>query len=212
MSKNEFARLLFLFDTSLPDNRVSTVKLLLRNAREFCDRNLDTGEFEQKNEDYNWQNGLYLGKKFTGLQHYLILLEIIGSVFNNVENPVSEKGIKRTLSLFSNKIQDNLFEEVVGLRHSLVHRFSLSTQSKPNGNSFCYSLIWEKETFIVKKALQPWNGIFSSKIESNLTEVCVYNLVEHIEEMYANLISELEANKLDIEPDISELKARYTIR
>lgn len=49
-------------------------------------------------------------------------------------------------------------------------------------------------------------------MESNLTEICVENLIDHIEEIYAKLFSELKNANLSVTSKIEELESRYTIK
>ncbi len=217
MNKEDYSRLLFFSDDNMieeKESRDSTVKMLLVNARELSGRDLKTGKYESKDlkdDDYDFENNLHLSKRFSGLMQYLIFLELIGSVFQKKTIHSNENGIKRALDMFSDKILKEDFDAVAGLRHSLVHKFSLCTENK-GINSFCYTLIWDKEDFIINKPKEDWNGEFSSKTENHLTEICVENLIDHIEEIYAKLFSELKNGNLSVTPEIEELKSRYTIK
>jgi hypothetical protein len=216
MTKEEFSKLLFLLDNSLEDREslTSTVKLLLLGGREFSGRNINTGIKDGSDiDDFETKYQTYCSKRFIGLFLYLMLLEVIGSTFNRKDKPSSENDIKRALDLFSDKITDDCFNEISGLRNSLAHRFSLCTENKGAGKSFCYNLLWDKTTFIVEKPKfgDEWSGDFSTKIDKSSTKIGVENLIEHIEDIYTKLITELKSGELETIPDIPELKARYTI-
>lgn len=83
---NEYVELLLKVDESFETkfNRISTIKSLIKGAREFSGRNLQTGVYEKKDiNEYDFLNELFETKRLSGLMSYLILLEIIGSIFQS---------------------------------------------------------------------------------------------------------------------------------
>jgi hypothetical protein len=65
--------------------RFSTLILLLKSSRSLSGRNMRTGVYVYEKNEINEQNfadGTYLSFQFSGLISYLILLELIGSIFN----------------------------------------------------------------------------------------------------------------------------------
>ena len=81
---NEYVELLLKVDESFEKKfgRVSTIKNLLKGARAFSGRNLQTGFYEHKDiNEYDFANELFETKRFNGLISYLILLEVMGSIF-----------------------------------------------------------------------------------------------------------------------------------
>lgn len=214
MVKEDLLKLLFLTDNTLEEqeNITSTVKLLIYEARELSGRNFKTGIYDNSDlDDFDSKYYLYNSRRFNGLFLYLILLEVIGSLVNLKSNPNSQNGIKRALTLFSDKIIEENHPAIVGLRNSLAHRFSLSTESKPKqGKPLCFELIWGKSFFIVENPITDWDGDFDKK--GFYTKIGVENLINHIEEIYNNVNEKLDLKELISIPEISELKARYTIK
>lgn len=88
---NEYVELLLKVDESFETkfNRISTIKSLIKGAREFSGRNLQTGVYEKKDiNEYDFLNELFETKRLSGLISYLILLEIIGSIFQSKKNVI----------------------------------------------------------------------------------------------------------------------------
>lgn len=214
MIKEDFLKLLFLTENTLEEqeNITSTVKLLIYEARELSGRNIKTGIYDNSDlNDFENKYYLYNSRRFNGLFLYLLLLEVIGSLVNSKSNPNSKNGIKRALIIFSDKIIGDNQRVIVGLRNSLAHRFSLCTESKPKqGKPLCFELLWDKRSFIVENPTIDWDGNFDKK--GSYTKISVENLINHIEEIYNSVNKKLELKELQSIPEISELKARYTIK
>jgi hypothetical protein len=211
---DEYVELLLKVDGSFETkfSRVSAIKSLLKGAREFSGRNLQTGFYEQKDlNEYDCINELVETKRFNGLISYLILLEIIGSIFQSKDTICNHKGIDRALVLFSEKIKGDSIFAISSLRHTLVHRFSLCTKDKGD-KSFKFTLNWCKNEKIIKIPILRWDGNFANSDEETYTEIYVENLIDEIEFIYLQCIPQLKNNLIEIVVTIDELKSRYSIK
>lgn len=155
-------------------NRLSTINLLLKSSRKLSGFNIKNGIYE-KNEynELNFKEGTYLPFQFTGLISYLILLEQIGSAFKpiNANNIEKTNGIYRSLKYYSNLDSYSIIC-IINLRNSLVHRFSLSTETKKDNFHFILSL--ERNKKIIKKPTTKWDGDYSNKQPE--TYVTIYQI------------------------------------
>lgn len=211
---NEYVELLLKVDESFEKKfgRVSTIKNLLKGARAFSGRNLQTGFYEHKDiNEYDFTNELFETKRFNGLISYLILLEVIGSIFKSKDTICNENGIQRALVLFSKNIKNDMIYVISGLRNSLIHRFSLCTEDKGN-KSFKFTLNWCKDEKIIKIPTIKWDGNFANSDEETYTEIYVENLIDEIEFTYHQAISQLKNNLIEVVVPIDELNSRYTIK
>lgn len=194
-------------------NRTSTVKLLLLGAREFSGRNIESGIYEYKDlNDYDFLNELYLVKRFNGILLYLILLELLGNLFQSNTEEVKGNGIERALFLFSKKITGNKIDALKNLRNSLAHRFSLCTEIK-GSNMFKYTLNWDTddEEQIITLPIKSWNGDYKESDESTFTTIYVQSLTDEIEKIYNRALLELKEKKVKLAISIDEINARFTI-
>ena len=210
---NEYVELLLKVDGSFETkfSRISTIKSLLKGAREYSGRNLQTGVYERKDiNQYDFINELFEAKRFNGLISYLLLLELIGSIFQSKDTICNENGIRRALVLFSKKIKGDSIFAIPSLRHSLVHRFSLCTEDKGD-KSFKFKLNWCKNETIIKIPSVRWDGNFANSDEETYTEIYVENLIDEIEFIYNQAIYQLKNNLVEVEISIDELNSRYTI-
>ena len=214
ISLNEFVKLLLITDNSFEKKlkRISTIKTLIMGAREFSGRNLKTGIYEQKDlNEYDFINEFFETKRFNGLLLYLILLEILGSIFQSKGTICSKHGIERALILFSEKIKGDAILAISYLRHSLVHRYSLCTESKGKEKSFKFKLNWSKDEKIIEIPNIRWSGDFNQSDEETYTVIYVENLIDEIEFIYSQAIFKLNKNLIKVAISMDELNSRYTI-
>lgn len=221
---NEYVEILLKVDGSFESryNKISTIKNLLKGAREFSGRNIQTGIYEKKDvNEYDFLNELYETKRFNGLITYLVLLEIIGNIVQSNETICKQNGIRRCLILFSKKITENSISPILNLRNSLVHNFSLCTdivynnKPKKKSNLFKYNLNFNEtddKNEIVKVPSIKWDGNFANSDDETYTEIYVENLIDEIEFIYNQVISQLKNNQIKVEIPINELNSRYTIK
>lgn len=212
IDKEFFVEFLFNPNNKLESkiNKTSTIKGLILNARELSGRDLNTGQYAMNDlTAYNFENQLYISKKMNGLLFYLILLEQIGSIFNDKKS--KSNGIMRALEIINNNFKKETYYSIVGLRNSLVHKFSLCTESKGIGKSYKYQLNWSFNNDIIKTAELEWDGIFGNKSDKILTNIFVESLIDEIEKMLSEVIKKYKIGEIFIEPTIDELIDRYTI-
>ena len=121
-------------------NRRSCLLMAIRSARYLTGRDVITGkaigicEMEYtilKNDDVTTLQ-LYNEHFFSGLAMYLIAIDCIGCLFDNLTiTPKTENNnsIIRALKSFST-LDDERIEAVKDLRNTLAHNFGLATESK----------------------------------------------------------------------------------
>lgn len=195
--------------------RFSNIVLVLKGARKLTGRNIESGIYE-KNElnEFDLSNGLYHSLQFTGLINYLILLEQLGSIFKIKNNPTtSENGIFNALNEFSSLNNDSKIKSLIALRNSLVHKFSLATEKKPNKKELQhkFALSLERNSKIVQIPNTQWNGDFADKCDSSTTTIHLIDFAELAESVFLNINSQLEKGNLESRIVDVELAARYTI-
>jgi len=149
---------------------------------------------------------------FLSLIGYLILLDLIGEVFtdagNNITNAIDYFG--------SNELKQYKWE-VNALRNSLAHNYGLINIPERKAHDvnslhkFILSKRRNKDIFvrITNWTREDWND----KSETTSTRVYVDSLIEEIKKLHENLKKEVIKgnNKLYLSGGIEELKSRFTI-
>ncbi|MCF2446317.1 hypothetical protein L0657_20330 [Dyadobacter sp. CY345] len=220
MTEQEKQLILSLLDINQPmsetPSRFSTVTLLLRSARKLFGSDLYTGEYTMNELNIENFSEMYLSFQFTALINYLILLEQLGSLIKPINKSECKKspGIFCALKYFSSLNDDRKIQSIAALRHSLAHKFGLATQSNPKDKP-CRKFILSLETNaeVIKLPIIDWDGDFSDKHEKTSTIVYIFDLVVLIEDVYRNIVNEIETNYLNMELiiEVIELNARFTV-
>jgi len=210
-----------LFNLNVSDNGTrSCLTMALKSARLHTGRNIFSGVDERNLfNDFIAENDLLHSEYFTGLSIYLILLEQIGCVFKKKdyqENDITN-GIKIALENFTAQTIDiEQIEAIKGLRNTLTHNFSLTSdkyenKKKPiNKKRYKFTLNFDDDQQLIKFNLK-WNGVYDKSDENN-TIIGVKKLCELVENVYSNLNYEFQNGNIELRiKEINEIKARFTI-
>lgn len=194
-------------------NRLSTINLLVKSSRKLSGFNLKTGSYEKSEyNEINFKEGIFLPFQFTGLINYLILLEQLGSAFKpkNTNSFKKTNGIYRSLKYYSD-LDDYSINCIINLRNSLVHKFSLSTETKKD--NFHFILSSDRNINIVKKPILDWDGNYSNKNPNTYVTIFQIDLIFLIESIYSKILGNLENDNLELTLDkgMDELISRFTI-
>jgi hypothetical protein len=205
----------FVSEKCMGEGRESCLMMALENARILCGRDKITGkkidtdivrscEFKQ--------NTICTQTSFSGLIHYLLLLDLIGSVFIHKEN-----NIARAIKHFYPEMDDREVYTIVALRNSLAHNYGLvniPTKEEYDENSlhkFTLDNFGELDTMIKLPEII-WDKKFPNKDEKMSTNIDVPKLIDFIEDIYKSFKEEVIDGKLKLKLiEIEELKARFTI-
>lgn len=155
-------------------------------------------------------------KMMIGLTMYLILLDLIGCLFERKDKSVECKnGVKRALTLFS-KLEPSKIEAIKDLRNSLAHNFGLATETikdkkgKENeGHKF--TLSFTNDDPIIKLPTKEWNNKYEDKEDESSTVIGVYALCNEIENIIKDLMKTYESDNLKFKLPDEEIKSRFTI-
>lgn len=208
-----------------PEGRKSCLMMALKSARYHTGRDINTGKtggslemrcnVNMRNEIL--ENGMEDAEMFTGLTLYVILLEQIGTLFGNKEEP---KAIKRILQTTGNKIPLGLNKEqtvaVNDLRNTLAHNFGLATEPRCNKKGtevhHKFTLSFSDDAPPVRLPEQKWDGCFTDKQDCTSTEIGVPALCELVEEVIDYVRQSYKNGKLELRLGEEETEARFTIR
>lgn len=196
-------------------NRFSCLKISLHDARLISGSNLETGQFNYNILESN--NHFLSPYSFICVINYLLVLEIIGSVFNLKSTKTNKKNnIFRALHQFSTLPNQDI-DIIISLRNSLAHNYGLvniplnSKENKTKRHKF--SLLNTEDAKLIQYPATPWDGDFKNKSDDVYTKIGVHKLINLVEEVYSNVISSIENKKINIAliGGIDELNARFTI-
>lgn len=206
--------------------RHSTIVSLLRVARKFCGRDVETGHYNDSDkidlDEKSLLDGTYYGFQFSGLLNYLIILDQIGHAFKLkntlIRTPKDENNsIVWALTYFSPLyLNENKKHAIKTLRNTLAHKFGLATQKKVDKVALPrrqFILNSTDNPAIVELPKNDWDGEFTNKSSDTYTIIHLLNLFDLIEKIYGKLLNEIDADNIEIalEGGVEELKARYTI-
>lgn len=196
-------------------NRKSCLKLVLDGARYNTGRNMETGEannsqmrcniFMRDIDSSQFEDSIML----SGLIDYLILLDLIGSIFK-VKNKIDEQKteIGRALESFSSA-DPGTIDAIHELRNTLAHRFALATEGKPKGRKF--TVYYKDNEFPIVNE-KKWQGNYSDKSEDTSTKVYLPSLCDMIEEVVVRLNSKSDNNELELRmTDHDKILSMFTV-
>lgn len=206
----------FVEQLEVEPNRFSCLTIALRDTRKLTGRNLNTGQVEtnilERSDSFLDPNS------FIGIINYLLILDLIGEVFKKKEFHSCKNNIYRAIKQFGKAgITDKEIDTIIALRNSLAHNYGLINVPKPKEREtklHKFILSNEESSFLIKFPTSPWDGNFSNKDETCLTEVSISNLFEFIESIHKNLIQEIKSNNVELRllSGIDELNSRFTIQ
>jgi|JI10StandDraft_1071094.scaffolds.fasta_scaffold240541_2 hypothetical protein len=225
MSEREFIRK-FINERVIEEKRNSCLVVALQDARKLTGRHPQTG-FQSNiilsnvNEKVMNEKIIYDSNSFLGLIGYLILMDLIGSLFKQKEN---ENGICIALEKFSKNLNKEERFVIKALRNSLAHNYSLinipqkaktpdKQQSKDKKELHKFELIYEDTDFIISVPLESDRWIrddFKNKLDVSNTKIGVRKLIDEFENVYGNLKEDYDNDNVTLTLGLEELKARFT--
>ncbi len=219
MDDTEFIKK-FLTQREIEPKRNSCLVNALEDARFLSGRHPKTGinreiVWVNMNEKEMNEKVVYASNSFLGLIGYLILLDMIGSIFVAKKNT-----IYKTLEKFST-LNDKERDVVVALRNSLTHNYSLINipfyKQEDETKLHKFELIYLDTPFVISipSELNKWKRKdFNNKNDESNTQIGVKKLIDEFEKVYSNLKEEYNNGNVSLSNGISveELKSRFTIR
>lgn len=216
MNEKDFIKK-FANSFEIEPNRYSCLVIALQDARKITGRDIITGNITN---DFLENDQTFLNPySFIGLVNYLLILELIGEIFQLKTFSTNKKNnIYKALKQFAHSISDKDIDTIIALRNSLAHNYGLiniphnTKEDKTKLHKFV--LVNSADIDLIKYPNKLWNKDYADKSDDTSTEISLIKLQDLIESTYNNLIIEIENDsiELDLEKKIDELKARFTIK
>jgi hypothetical protein len=204
----------FVCDKLIESNRYSSFSIALEDARKITGRDVATGELKHHILT-NKNNGHLEPYSFIGITNYLLLLEIIGKVFEPNVSSSGKKGICGALQHFSDIDEKDQYV-IEALRNALVHSYSLvnipSNQDHNENSQHLFTLSAFEDAPLIRYPDISWDGNFNNKAENRSTIVQTNRLFDEIELIVENVRAGVRDGSIKSRIKLPELKARYTIR
>jgi len=202
----------FISIESTNNNFCSTFSMALRDARLITGRDIKTGEVSQfiltnRKKEYL--------KPYSpiGLLNYLIILEMIGNLFQKTENKAIESGIISALKNFSNlKVKKEIYT-INALRNALAHSYSLTNipkkeiYNKTSLHLFAFHITGDFPMIQYPNPI--WDGDYE-KTDSR-TWIQINKLFNTIESIIQFIANNLENDEIKLKMEINEIKTKYFI-
>jgi hypothetical protein len=193
----------FVTKRDLGDGRQSCLMIALQNARVLCGRNKECNTFSV--DILTKLDGVIEFEPFIGLVNYLLIIDMMGVIFNqNDENKVGKR-IKYVLKKFGN-MNEAEQNAISSLRNCLAHNYGLACKD--------VKFILTNSTIgeIVKLPQKTWDGNYSTK-DDDETSTIIYtqNLINRIEAIYEEVKKQILGGTLKSNLSEEELKTRFTI-
>ena len=205
----------FISSYEVEVNRYSCLTIALKDARLITGRNLVTGQ-HQLNILQN-ENNFISPYSFVGMINYLLILDMIGSIFLISGFKTKRSNIYNALKQFSS-INDKEIDTIIALRNSLAHNYSLINlpwyKEEDSRKLHKFTLDNSENAELIKYPTNhiARNLIFSDKSESSSTIIGYRKIIDLIELVYENVKSKFENGFILYRLGVDELKARFTIR
>ena len=176
----------------------------LRDARGATGRDPATGAIVNPEHTYSW----------LGAVGYLVLLDQIGTCFKPADTKdVVGNTINRALSYFTNLSEADR-NAIYALRCAFAHDYSLVNEN-PNTNrrTHHFIILSDPSSPVLRHPAQTWDGDYETRDEDNATNVNVWALGKHVEDICLQLLDLANAGELDITlaDGLKELTSRYGI-
>jgi hypothetical protein len=184
------------------DGTISTLSIAIRIARDLSGRDIETGEITPKDylkREKDIQKKTLAGKRFLALASYLIIIDLIGSVFKDSTKEEKKDEFMHALEHFA-KLEDKQRKSLKSLRNSLAHTFSLGNESE------IFIVDYEKKSdkVIIPRIIDYSNNKKDNiknrektKTEENYTIAYFVSICQLVEDMYEKL------KQLEIENNLS---------
>lgn len=215
MSEDDFIKK-FISQLQIEDNRYSCLIMALSDARMITGRNTKTGI---KEHDIILLNDKFFdSNSFSGLIQYLIILDMIGTIFKTGFTTKKTNKIYKALKQYSN-LNDSDIDIIISLRNSLAHNYGLinipdSTNDYPT-KLHKFTIINDPSAQLIEYPTEIWNTVdYSNKKEESSTKIGYNKLCDLVESVYINLKASFNngLTELNLNGGIEELKSRFTVR
>jgi hypothetical protein len=208
MEENDAINSILNLDYS-SQGKISTLSVAIRGARELCERDIINGTRNASTSldllEKQISNKTFISNKFLGIASYLIIIDLIGTIFKKKNFKESKDRFVQALNHFSNLNKQDIIS-LKNLRNSLAHKFSLGNESE------VFVLDYSENS---DKIIKPASMIYPShmrrnpKDETNMTIVYYVKLCDFVEDIYLHLKELNESNQLEI---TSKYKANKKIK
>lgn len=190
--------------------KISTLVLAIRGARELGSRDVETGvlikHYDIDTLNKQIENRTFISNKFFAITNYLIIIDLIGNIFyhkNGTEN--TNDTFKNALSNFT-ELDNRTINSLKNLRNSLAHQFSLGNDTEIFVLDYSTSsdkiVEFAEEIYhIGKRSVE--------KNEKNFTTAYYWNICELVEGIFSKLLTFNNKNELYI---LSKYKIADTIK
>lgn len=185
------------------DESMSTLSIAIRGARELSDRDVETGVSTGRisSIDKYVVNNTYASNKFLSAISYLIIVDLIGSIFKKKgKRELIDNRFEQALTHFSS-LEGKEKKVLKNLRNSLAHTFSLGNETEV----FVLDYSTNSEV-LIELAQKPYYISLRSepKSEEHLTTVYHHNFCNLVEEIYTTLYLLNSCNDLEIVDEYKE--------
>ena len=207
----------FISCLEIEPNRYSSLMIALTDARKITGRDINTGEYKLNILE---SNDIFLTPhSFIGIINYLLILDMIGEIFKFPDFLRKQNNIFNSLKQFSSLIDKDI-DTFIALRNSLAHNYGLINiprSSKEFATKRHKFTLDNQQTSLLIEYPAPekrWSGNFDDKSENSSTKIGYIQLCDVVERVYFNVKENALKGLiiLALKKDISELKARFTIR
>jgi hypothetical protein len=189
----------------------STFSIALRDARLITGREIKTGK--SMHNILSNSKGEHL-KPYSpiGLLSYLIILEMIGKIFQKTGNKIEDCGIISALRDFS-KLNEREIYTIKALRNALGHSYSLTNipfDKKHYENSLhLFAFHISGNVPLIQYPNPIWDGNYN-KTESR-TWIQINELFNIVDLIIQFIADNLENKEIKLKMDINEIKTKYFI-
>jgi hypothetical protein len=200
----------FVCDKLIESNRYSSFSNALEDARKITGRDGATGALKHHILT-NKNNGHLEPYSFIGITNYLLLLEIIGKVFEPNVSSSGKKGIRVALQHFSDIDEKDQYV-IEALRNALVHSYSLvnipSNQDYHENSQHLFTLSASEDAPLILYPDISWDGNFNNKAKNRSAIVQTNRLFDEVELTLENVRAGVRDGSIKSRIKLPELKAR----
>jgi hypothetical protein len=181
------------------DNKISTLSIAIKGARELSERNINTGvkitgiNIDKLNKQIT--NKTFESNKFVAIAMYLIIIDLIGSIFKKKGKKEQKKDrFKQALNHFV-ELDDEKIKSLKNLRNSLAHKFSLGNESEVFVLEY-----FEKSEDILVPSEEPYSSQNRNNEKSGINFTIAYyeSICDLTEKIYREINELAKDDKLEI--------------
>lgn len=222
-------------DRQIELNRYSIFVTALEHARQLSGFDKETRMENRLLLDINNNSILELGQSQIGLINYLLILDMLGSVFKKVASEAKEKkrnSITYVLEQFSILNDKRDRDAIKALRNCLAHNYSLlnipewkdesdikygkeniKTNAKLEANELhAFSICWKKQPSLIKYPDNANRLTKSNPLRENkhYTEICAERLRDLVEGIFQQIKEGVNNGSVGSDMSDEEIKSRFT--